>query len=108
MTTILSLLLSFNLNASEGPRLETCLSKAKKFYNQHGQRSDTQRGFIALAVLKAGSPLLGLQNQTLAVFLDDKLVYQGTGSMHSGYFTDLIVTDFETCQVEQIFNIYSE
>jgi len=101
-------LFSMNLSANDESRLSDCAKIVRKFYSKNAQRSDVPRGFEASHVLKAPTPLLGLQKQELAVYDEDMLVYRGSGSMHSGYFIDLIVANAQTCQPLQIFNIYSE
>lgn len=97
--------LSANENVS---RLDECASQVKKYYKKNAQPSDVARGFDKKEILNAGQPLLNYQNQTLAIYHEHKLIYTGSGSYHSGYFTDLIVANIDDCQVEEIINIYSE
>lgn len=90
------------------PTNDKCLKKVKRHYYLNGQKSDVPLDIRSSELLPAGKPLTDYLNKTIAVFETDKLIYNLSGSFHSGYFVDVIVVDPKTCITEEIINIYSE
>ena len=102
-------LIATNLFANDSDLfLEKCLKKVSRHYHQFGPPSDNRKSISKVKILKANEILTGFQNQSLASFDTDVLVYMGSGSYYSGYFQDYIVADPSDCQVLEIINIYSE
>lgn len=85
-----------------------CLKKMKRYYYQNGQKSDIPLTFSFVKVLSKGEPLKGYADSTIAVFEEDKLIYSISGSYYSGWFNDVSVVNTQTCETEEIINIYSE
>ncbi len=92
----------------ESIQLSKCFKKVKYHYNRFGPPSDRTKELNQVKVLKAGEMLKGFQNQNLAQYEQDVLVYMGSGSYYSGYFQDYVVADPQDCLVLEIVNIYSE
>ncbi len=109
LISLFFLVLTSNVYAQdEATLLQSCFKKVKYHYNRNGSPSDTAKGVSKVKLLKAGEVLTGFQNQAVAKYEQDVLVYMGSGSYHSGYFQDFIVADPNDCQVLEIVNIYSE
>lgn len=89
------------------PALKTCFKSAKSFYNKNGPSTDVARGFGKLTVLSANTSYQ-LQNKVNIEYPVDTVLYQGTGSYHSGYFIDVIIVDAKTCHGLDIINVYGE
>jgi hypothetical protein len=68
-----------------------CLQEAKLHYKEYGQTSDTPLNFRLVSQPHA---------QTL--------VFEITGSYHSGWFSDEMVLDKTSCSVQSLRNTYSE
>ena len=107
--TLIFILSTLNILSAEENKLNSCFKAVKKDYYQNAQRSDVPRTFEAAYVLNSNESLRGFQNEELGfIFNDEKLIYKGTGSVHSGYFIDLVVVNPQDCKVLHIVNVYSE
>lgn len=84
-----------------------CLKPAKRYYYQHAGPSDVARNFSKLQILTAGEKLK-YADKVIAIYEEDKLVYSGSGSYYSGYYIDYIVVNPQTCEVDDLLNVYSE
>lgn len=101
--------LANNCTNEQCQALQKCFKSSKQYYFKHGSPSDSKRSFDVREYLPAGEPLKGRTAQEVrGIFEIDKLIYIGSGSYHSGYFTDLIIVNADNCGDVQILNIYSE
>lgn len=106
----LSMILASSISISETtlPDGDKCLKKVKKHYYLNGNPSDYPVKIRFEKLLPAGEALKGYNEQEIAKYNEDKLLYIISGSYHSGYFTDLSVANVNNCQTEEIINLYSE
>lgn len=92
----------------ENVSVEKCEKKVARYYAYNGSRSDYPKEIRQGYYLHAGESLLNLRKQEIASFEEDKIIYQGNGSFHSGYFIEAIVVNPKTCKVEEVFELYGE
>lgn len=74
--------------------VESCLDTAHEHYEL--SRNDRDVHFS-----------IDLRN-TASNIVDNKLIYEVTGSEHSGWFMDRLVLNAEDCSLISIQNVYSE
>lgn len=109
LIALVMLLVSFTISAETSANAgKKCLKKATRDYIKNGNPSDYPIALSFEKLLPAGEALLGFQGKEIAKFEEDRLIYSISGSYHSGYFTDLSVVNVQTCETEEIINIYSE
>lgn len=87
---------------------EQCRDRALIEYEVSGQPSDVYYTLSDGMVVAAGTPILGAQQQELARYTTDMIVYTVSGSYHSGWFQDLMVVDPWNCSLVRFFNLYAE
>ena len=105
----ISLTASATLQADDNhPALDTCFKKVRSYYSKNAIRSDVPRGFNKFAFLPANTSVEINPQIVVGNYESDVVLYKGTGSLHSGYYIDLIVADAKTCEGLSITNIYGE
>jgi mRNA-degrading endonuclease HigB of HigAB toxin-antitoxin module len=107
--SLILIMIGLNANAETVDlELKKCFSKARRYYRLNGQASDQPLEFNMKEYLKSGETLKDSYGKNIAIFNEDRLIYEVNGSYYSGYFVDYIVVDPKNCEGEIIFNVYSE
>lgn len=76
--------------------------------NARGTRFDYMPSIRFKQILLAGEVFEIRRHDDVGPFDADKLIFTVTGSIHSGWFSDAIVVEPHTCEIERIQEIASE
>lgn len=108
---ILSILFSSIFSATFASTQETqrCAKKALKAYIASGAQNDYGPFTLTSGTVIPAGESFALNSLVKLIPQDEEtILFQYSGSVHSGYFQDGVLVKASNCQVLSIFNIYAE